>query len=344
MTMHLLSSRYSARSLSSRCAGRRFKACPRGVAMLLVLVVLVLTIPIAVGVSRHATSKRQLDDARSTLDNIHELRIAFENHLIKDWLQHESPSVVLPANAPQPALRIVDEQWAISPTSSSTQPEYHARVVITAFDQCGMVSIRQAATRGAPLRRALPANIIQQLDQHPLTAHGLPPSTALTIGLDQFGCFTPAQHVSPFPTFDEEYASTPRLGAYVATHQWSARNDKRLATSVSTININTAPIELIAAALQELGGTGALPAIVHARNTRKLATTSQMKYAPPRAPSSIAAQGTRIVLTSQSSAWAFRCDVTVDDCRRSWWLVYGESARSDSNRWKCVQRLAIPTY
>jgi hypothetical protein len=97
------------------------------------------------------------------------------------------------------------------------------------------------------------------------------------------------------------------------------------------ININTAPIELVEAALR-LAGRGGLEQIVAARSEGRL--TSGTALARVTKPGENAPR-----ISATSTAWAFRIDIRVGPLRRSWWSVY---VKQRSNRWECGQRLAIP--
>ncbi len=328
--------------------------------MLLVLVILVVTVPLAAMVARSAATTRLNATACEIIDEIHSVRHSFERHFIPEWLARESVSIVLPPNSPTPTILIVDESWLAHTAKDHDAPhEFH--VVITAYDQCGMVPIDHAITRGSPLRRSLPPSVVQRLDtlgdRFSRYKSYQPQGTA---GLDQWvGGATDANllGVFPFAQLEDRQSRThpATLGEYVATHQVirENRNGRNPRSSSSTsiigaiINVNTAPLPLVEAALRAAGGTGGLPAIIEARQQGKFANV------PKRARSNNDDDKqthnnsllSNVVITNQSQAWAFRIDITVNQCTRSWWTIYARSSSpnrtSTNSEWEWVQRLAI---
>ena len=111
------------------------------------------------------------------------------------------------------------------------------------------------------------------------------------------------------------------LGACVATH------------NPGLINVNTAPIDLVEAAMRS-AGRGGLEAIIEARAAGKPASLASSPGDDRRGSRS------RLGLTTTSTVWAFRIDARVGPIVRSWWAVYERGGRGPKE-WRCVQRLAI---
>ena len=123
------------------------------------------------------------------------------------------------------------------------------------------------------------------------------------------------------PLLDEPPADPPdavAVGEYIATH------------NPGRINVNTAPMEVVQAALR-LASRGGLEHIVAARLADRLTLLNDL----PRIDESNRAAPQ---IAASSNAWAFRIDLRVGMLRRSWWVVYAKPRST----WECVQRLAIP--
>ena len=93
----------------------------------------------------------------------------------------------------------------------------------------------------------------------------------------------------------------PALGACVATH------------NPGSVNVNTAPMKLVDAALRQ-AGRGGIEQILQARTEGKQASVAD-EGRGRRGSSRLAILGT-------STAWAFRIDGGVGPLTRSWWAVY----------------------
>ena len=100
-----------------------------------------------------------------------------------------------------------------------------------------------------------------------------------------------------------------------------------------SINVNTAPLPLIEAAML-IAGRGGIETIMAARR----------EGIPAPLPAALTAEPSSRFETNQtprfvavSNSWAARIDVHVGAARRSWWVVY----QNRSARWECVQRLVI---
>lgn len=303
----------------------------RAAALLLVLATLIVAITAAATLARLAsTAKTQRVAATRTIVADDLLRATHPPILA--WLASKSSTVVLPPEATSPQVQVLHDVWIIDAI------EHELR--ITAWDQCGMVPI-SVARSGSPLRLALPAEVKRVLDQVTIRSDQTP-------GLDLFlaarhtdgtiGIFPkptgseplvfqrtggkdsspPVQSESIPPGTSASEPSAVGLGAYLATH------------NPGRINVNTAAMELVEAALR-LAGRGGLEHIVAARTQGRLASLSALS--PTADPHSAAPR-----IAARSNTWAFRIDLRVGMLRRSWWAVYRQS-RSD---WECVQRLAIP--
>jgi len=317
----------------------------RGIALVLVLAVLVITVPVAVMVARQTGINRLAHTTDQAGQLANELRRTFENGFIQPWLVRESSSVVLPPDTPVASLSLLDESWTI-PANKSNQSMQPCRVRITAFDQCGMVPY-ELAHAGSPLRPALPEEILTQLEA--INLQDLPANQVLFLGLDQFypltanlletGSFD--TFISPFPSHDSDQAMHA-IGAWVATCRPDALSDRRANTSRARrtspnviININTAPYDLLETAMRSAGRSG-IESIRYARTQGKMATiTSSLSLTQTNSPNE---SSRHPVFSSSSIAWSFRMDIECGGFKKSWWMVYQPLT---SNQWKCVQRLVI---
>lgn len=296
-------------STPTRIASRR-----RGVALLLVLAMIVLIVPVAVGFSQRAVLAN-LEERISVQDRVAgSIRVQLEAGPLQSWLAQESGKVVLDLEAKTPRVEVLHERWNLD------NQVYEVR--ITVWDQCGMVPLA-ALTAGSPLRAAVAGGVLERLDQG---AHAALPSEP--VGLDQFGLRS-SQFVlghaplrSAFPSADDEDVLS--VGAWIATHPMG---------DSGSINVNTAPLPLIEAAMSS-AGRGGIEAIITARQEGQRAPLPAADRADNRGGAS--SHTPRLVGTS--SSWALRIDVRVGAVQRSWWCVYQQT----SGRWECVQRLVIP--
>jgi hypothetical protein len=117
------------------------------------------------------------------------------------------------------------------------------------------------------------------------------------------------------------------VGGLVATHNGSGRS-----SGAGSINVNTAPVELIEAAMRS-SGMGGIEQIIAARAQGKLAVAPHRESLPNK-------QSNRIQFAAASAIWSFRIDIHVGPLRRSWWATYSRTGRQASG-WECIQRLAI---
>ncbi len=291
----------------TRLASRR-----RGVALLLVLAMIILIVPVAVGFTQRAVLAN-LEQRLSAQEQVAgSVRAQLEAGPLQTWLAEESGKVVVGPEAHTPRVEVLNEKWR--------HDECAYEVRITAWDQCGMAP-RSALTAGSPLRAAVPGGILERFDQAESDPRRSEPA-----GLDQFGIGPFAMDHSAlrsaFPSPDEEDVLS--VGAWIATHPVG---------DSGSINVNTAPLPLIEAAMAA-AGRGGIEAIIAARREGRVAPLPRALERENQASKSH--QAPRLVGASPS--WAVRIDVRVGSSRRSWWSVY----RQSSGRWECVQRCVIP--
>ena len=298
----------------------------RGAALLVVLATLIVAVTASATLARLASSaKADRAFAKRALVGDDLLR-ALEAP-IQAWLTTDSSEVVLPPDVTIPRVDLLHDSWV----SGATEYEMH----VSAWDQCGMAPI-EAARSGSPLRLGLPEEVKSVLDRVKIpngqtpgldffTGREWPPrinafarsSDSHPVVFGQSIGEEPTPGVEPPPEAFSSVPPAPAVGAYVATH-----NPRR-------INVNTAPIELVEAALR-LAGRGGLDLIIESRREGRPANVGELPQHrdPQRTAPSIAAS---------SRAWAFRIEIRIGPLRRSWWAVYAQSGSA----WECVQRLAI---
>lgn len=260
----------------------------RGMALLLTLVALVVVTSATVTLVRMVLTDRTRvrRDAETVLAG--DLLRASERPILK-WLTTRSESVVLPADADEPRVLVLDDAWTVGETPFELR--------LTAFDQAGMISIAAART-GSPLRPLLPAGFRRELDE-------LAEPPARRFGLD----LLPG---SPFPSGgDQPGAAGITPGALVATHF----------DDPAWLNVHTAPLSLIRA-VYRLAGTGGVELIEKARTEGK-----NVGALPP--PSEQAKAESLPRLATRSDGWAFRIDLRVGAVRRSFWAVYRRAPEAE---------------
>jgi len=294
-------------SSPNRLASRR-----RGVALLLVLAMIILIVPVAVGFTQRAVIA-SLEQRLSAQEEIAgSIRAQLESGPLQTWLAAESGKVVLDPEAKTPRVEVLNEKWRLDDCA------YEVR--LTAWDQCGMAPWN-ALTAGSPLRAAVPGGILERFDTAESGSRRSEPA-----GLDQFASvpFTVDHSAlrSAFPSPDEEDVHS--VGAWIATHPVG---------DGGSINVHTAPLPLIEA-VAAATGRGAIEAIIPARREGRRVPLPGAVEGSDRG----AASGHAPRLVGASSSWAVRVDVRVGTARRSWWSVY----RQTSGQWECVQRLVIP--
>lgn len=278
----------------------------RGAALLIILAAVVITTSVlstlvATAHRRHATRNESLDTSLA----IDLLRQA--DAMSAEWLADTSGSIVLPPESRSPRMPMASHELSLAGKT--------VRITLTAFDQHGMVPLE-----GSPpaLRSTLPANI--QSIQARLTAG----STSKPYGLDQIEVMIDADSQrGVFPAQDPDALpdSALAVGEMLATHGGSTR---------PTINPNTAPIPLVAAALKEAGLSG-IEHVIEARSDGRTVPLGRLVVLGDDG-------GERsIELVSSSRCWAVRTDLTIGSLQQSWWTIW-EGAGS---RWMPVHRLRI---
>jgi len=191
---------------------------PRGVAMLLVLVVLTVVVS-AVSIIARARTTVVLTGShmvhRAQLGQLLEASDA----PIRSWLQEHAGSIVLPPEIDAPCI-------LVSQSSNMIMNGDEVRIQITAWDQLGMYP-RNAIALGLPM----PVEDVAWMDSD------LP-------GLDGHGAR------ADFPTSDNPAS----VGGVTATHNpWPTRSGTTRARGGAQININTAPKELVERVFDRFG-------------------------------------------------------------------------------------------
>ena len=285
----------------------------RGAALLIVLATLVI---LATATTILASSASWIQ-SRAHIDRCsvfaHDFLSAAEAP-IQEWLSNQSSKVVLPPDASQPAIEILNDRLDLNELT------YELR--ITAWDQCGMVPF-ELARNGSPLRQAVPLDVLDLIDAVQIT-------TQDQFGLDQL-IQTDSQltdELSIYPSLQEP--AYVAIGAMIATHD----------TDPLRINVNTATRWLLEHALRA-ANRGGLEQIIRSRSDGKAATVGgEVTRGRGGVEPELVPQ-----LVSTSDRWSFRIEVSVGPVRKSWWAVYGPNAGSTKSvnqyKWKCVQRLVI---
>lgn len=322
--------------MNTHPAGTGNRGTRRAAALLLTLAVLVIAVTATAMLARAAGTvqmRARLDRRDSlTIDLIEPI-----DQIILQWLKSEAGDIVLPPHAAEPMVAVLHD--VISSETIAIE------ITITAWDQCGMAPLDMLRS-GLPVRGALPPSVLDHLDDSDA------PQDAAS-GLDLFVnhdrrrpaaiAIFPAPPETPPMIFTSDQADTAAeaisgghrsaqpagevsgVGGVVATHN----------PAPSPINVNTAPRPVLEAIMRDLGRGGIEQIMTSRENSKKAAAAG----APRRDEDRSAAAH----LVDQSSAWAFRIEVTVDSFRRSWWAVYSnrDQERSRRTTWKCVQRIAI---
>ena len=255
----------------------------RGVALLLVLVLVAGVLPIVALATSRASAAVQLD--RSLAEGaIADDLIQASTLPIVDWLRRDAPLVALPPHAEQPMVRVLDDRFELE----GRQVE----IIVTAWDLQGMLPA-DAVRAGTPLRLLLPEDVRQRVDA----------LEADPDGLDVFSVRDGHRRIFPSPTSHE-----PALGALISTA------DRPSAQPTVRLNVNTTPAPLLAQALR-LAGRGGYEQIMERR-------AKGQRSGPPPMPESDRSGSQRIVLAASSSSWGVRVDIRVGSVRRSWWTVW----------------------
>lgn len=319
-----------------KASGRRHRRAAALVFVLLALVVVTAATMLLVRSSADLGSHRR--EAAGIVEATALVQAA--EPAILDWLERESARIVLPPDAARPCLAIMSDQWVENGRSYS--------IVISAWDQRGMIPAARISS-SMTLRSALPDSLTEAVGRAQVDWERLD-------GLDRLCTSTDdGPSIDPFPVppavepLNEETSPADgskakpespeflHIGDLVSTH--SPRG--------TFINVNTAPRDLLEAAMRD-AGRGGVEAILAARAKGRLTR--------PGAPNGGAKEKddpAAIRFVGSSDAWSFRIDATSGPVTRSWWCVYARSERTEPRRtaakrearnaeeWECVQRLAI---
>ncbi len=277
-----------------------------GAALLIVLAALVLTTSVlstlvSTAHQSHAASNDAIDAALSS----DLLRQA--DAMSVEWLTNSSASVVLPPESPSPRVHVEGFELVLADTP--------VRLTLTAFDQHGLVSLA-----GAPsaVRSTLPADIQGVLSSMAIGALPEP------FGLDQVPNLvrTDAQRLTyPNPASQSSSGESLAIGELIATHSGTSR---------ATINPNTAPIPLVAAALRE-ASLGGLESIIEARSNGRPVPMGSLVVVGDHD------ERRSIDFVSSSPCWAIRTDLVIGSHQQSWWTIW----EGRGSRWTLAQRLRV---
>lgn len=337
---------------------RTIRRGSRAFALLWVLGLLVLIVPLLALAAQSAMRTHVAVKTDVEVQTAHDLLVASERPIIS-WLQTEADHVVLPIDEANTTggnrltPLVLDDSWtALENTGRSSGPENtlkpdQIRIRIVAYDQCGMVPFPLPIPGTgltdpglSALRASLPDSTQGFLDQ--VEAMKRPGSP----GLDWFMADAPqnpaVRTLSSAAVFPASITNDitelalqhgPAMRVVEVSGAVGAYVSPRLAPDLPiTVNVNTAPFELLNA-LYASWGRGGLEQIVAKRNAGDV-----IAVIPPAHDSDAHEQ---VHLVTSSSMWAFRIDVTVNAIKRSWWSIYARQIDTSSFSWKCVQRLAI---
>jgi len=312
--------------------------------MLIVLSLLVVVVTAIGGLARAAAMRHRETKADTSAIAAIFLLDAIESPEgpVVHWLEEDSQQAVLSPDVTEPRVPVLDDIWFVDGETY--------RVTVTAWDQCGMVPL-QLARKGSPLRLVLPEHVRRLIDDAEVEQTTKP-------GLDQFvGVARETGRetvVFPSAVHGREGAQQFSLSgeSVIAGHADDTSTALRLPALIPfgglvathnvdppRININTAPLPLVEAALRE-AGFGGIDSIRHARREERSAILSTGAAAGRRRGDD---RSLRIVNTSD--LWSFRIDITVGKVTTAWWCVYervrSRHRRSAQSGWRCVQRLRI---
>jgi hypothetical protein len=280
----------------------------RGLALLVVLAALVLTIAGAAAIARHASTlalSRRVDAHVQAADD---LAFAAEDAVLH-WLVTASDEVVLGPAVFMPSVVIRDDAW------HSAGLEH--RVRIAAWDEYAMAPISQL-TRGSPLRGGVPDSVLRVVDRLPEPD-------------ERFGLEQVATELPVFPAQDR-----PAIGSILATHNPPLTPDRLRRRSPRSramrINVNTAPLPMLEAAMRAAGYVS-IDHIVEARAKGRSAVIG-----PGRGLLGDEIDRALVpVPVDRSDCWAVRVDASVGLAERSWWTVWVREA----DEWTLAQRILI---
>lgn len=300
-----------AQALTNRQSKSTRSCKQRGIALLLVLAMIVLVVPLAVGLAQLAISAQLNDGLHEDEQSAHRLLLQVERGPILHWLRTESAQTVVDPDLPTPRVDVLQESWEFQ------NVQYHVQV--SAWDQCGMIDIG-SIQHGSPLRSVIPTEIYSRLSGRRSEFE------LMRAGLDEFMSLDDVESRHRLQVFPEADADDVEyLGAWIATH---------CGRSGPVVNVNTAPPQLLEAAM-ELAGRGSHETILAARQRGE---PSPLPFAAHNSDHQSSDERFVPHFVSASTVWAVRFDIGVGMAKCSWWAVY----EYDRNEWKCVQRIAIP--
>ncbi|MEM1185652.1 MAG: hypothetical protein AAGI53_11725 [Planctomycetota bacterium] len=271
----------------------------RGVGLLLVLAVLVVSTTAALTMARQAATwrvSRSIDDDASLSREL----ILGAKPIILLWLTEASSSVIMSPEVHLPATLVSRDAFD---THLGT-----ATVEITAFDQSAMTPWQLAADFDAPVTMPrVDTDVVPGLD----LLVDRPDSPVYPQG-NASASFTPFGTARVTTPPDTPQGDGPWLGATFATHAIDATNRRRTRRVSWTINVNTAPMWLLEQVLSDTD-TNSIDVIRNARANGNSAT-------PP--VRSVDFKGTTVSLSARSDRWAIRTDVKLDGVGTSTWQIF----------------------
>lgn len=269
----------------------------RAVAMIMVLAAVIVLLPAAAMIARTRATAALASSTQEQLLTAWSLCDAAEA-AITAWLEDESRWVILSPQARTPMLSVLDDSITIGGR--------HARILVTAWDQGGMVP-NTDLTAWPSLRRLV-------TDEERTCAAWIGeahPGLDLTLG---------DIPIYPAPTI------LNALGARIATHNPAPGHSRRRGGNIPFINLNTAPEPLLRAVYHDMSLQGVDVVLQQRRDGKPAGTSTQ----PVNGEHSFR-------LAGSSTAWGFRTDVTLDRLRVSVWSVF--TLRGGT--WVREQRLVI---
>jgi len=294
----------------------------RGIALLITLAVVVVTLSALGALVRVASTARAARTSETALSAADDLLFAVEP-AIRRWLEQQSQRIALAPQTTVPGLAIFSSKWTLPAVQDQAADPITIELYVSAFDQLGMTPW-SAVIAGSPLRTTLPTEVLRAVTACARNTDRSPGLDILQAG---------HRNVAVFPSgIDLESSSGEKciaVGSLVATYN-PAVSSSASGASLEVpprINVSTAPIPLIESALR-LQGLGGLEQIIQARTQGRHPTIapSAARRSDPSIPE----------LTTSSNAWSFRIDVRIGSIRKSWWAVYMRLSK-----WECVQRFVI---
>lgn len=298
----------------------------RGVAILLVLVVLVVAVTAAANVARVSvtgmTTHRIAGHTRLADDLLLQVEVAAQS-----WLGTASGAVVLSLDSDRPSLIILQD---LVPLGDET-----CAVTVTAVDLLGMPGMQDLRE----LSSNLPSDVIESVDRFDGTQPGIGPDMIDREQLERSvyprviegdpaafgGVVMDGPREMNSTDLSDSAPSLCELVAFVGPtpSRRLARTDNQ--TDPIVLNVNTAPISLLEAALSR-SGLDAIDGIMEARSEGEPAVLS------------ITIGDERPVrFVTRSTLWGFRCDVRTGTVHKSQWVVFEQAGGA----WRLVRRIVI---